>query len=304
MEISSVRSSIKSVVLGVVVLCGAWVSTALAAAPMTTHAAALVSRATAATSPASSSTGFELDYYHADSASKTYAIRLKNGLQATFDFGHDTATLYFGPNLATFPLEQALVQANGGNVEAASEMYDQMYQEITSPHADAIMAYVGTGSYGTLVNPNPPQHGFGSVGDLGLWSTPTGSDCWPVPYPCNQWGGGLLSDWGPFNQWWGSGLGDPPPTSEPPRPDGCAPNDIDCIIWEHDRKDACDGLFLDSLEDYGMAATAGAACGTALGTAGGFGVSAAACVGALAGFTTTHLRAVKDDQKCHTPYPG
>jgi len=276
----------------------------------------------ATTQTQSSSAGFELDYFHAERVSKTYAIRLKNGLSASFDFQNGTATLTdVTGHQTTLPLEQVLLQATNGNSQAAAQMYDQLYQSISAAKSDAIMAHAGPASAsanfrqpigGTRnVSPNfffPPPRDTGGLGDDdgSLWATPTGGDCFPIPGSCNEWSGGL-SDWGPggmsnwgwYNLWWGSAFGDPPPTSQPPRPDGCAPNDIDCILWEHDRKNACDELVSDNLSQGGMDVATGAMCAVAETPP-----TALGCLGAFitwgVGLHTLH----KHTEQCHTPYPG
>lgn len=253
---------------------------------------------TAAAGTQSSSTDYELNYFHAYKASKTYAISLKNGLHASFDFEHGTATLWDASgNKTTFSLQQVLLQANNGNSQAAAEMYDQMYQDINAAKSDAITASVGPNSADTHIFPPPPGGTIG-IGTLGgpLWSTPTGGDCWPVPYPCQTWAGGL-SDWGTYNNWWASGLGDPPPTPTPPDPDKCAPNDIDCKLWEHDRQNACDDLLGDNLTLYGLDVGVGVACGTAAS-----GVGALICAAGLAEYGNAQYKLQKDTKKCRTPY--
>ena len=88
--------------------------------------------------------GYELNYFHAYRAARTYAIQLQNGLAATFDFRQGTATLYSGPQQFTLPLDQVLLQAANGNSNLAAQMYNQMYGGITAAHSDAIIQSIGT----------------------------------------------------------------------------------------------------------------------------------------------------------------
>lgn len=88
----------------------------------------------ATTQTQSSSAGFELDYFHAERVSKTYAIRLKNGLSASFDFQNGTATLTdVTGHQTTLPLEQVLLQATNGNSQAAAQMYDNCISPSAPP---------------------------------------------------------------------------------------------------------------------------------------------------------------------------
>lgn len=252
-----------------------------------------------ATTHDTGSSNVELDYFHAYMATKTYAIRLKNGLSASFDFQNGIVTLDDGKgNTTTLPLEAVLLKATNGDVQAAADMYDQMYQDISAAHSDSIMAAVGPGTAGTHFLP-PPRGDIGiGDSDLSLWSTPSGGTCWPVPYPCHQWSGGL-SDWGVYNQWWGSGFNDPPPTTEPPNPDGCLPNDVDCKIWEDHRKEACDSLFGDTAWTYTFVGLAAGSCALAESGAGAIG-----CAAAFASAVKSNRKLLKDSKKCRTPYPG
>lgn len=200
-------------------------------------------------------------------------------------------------------------------------MYDQMYQSISAAKSDAIMAHAGPRSAnanfrpstGGLRNVNPsfffpPPRDTGGLGDDdgSLWATPTGGDCFPIPGSCNEWAGGLsdwgpggMSNWGSYDLWWGSAFGDAPPTSQPPRPDGCAPNDIDCILYEHDRQNACDDMGTDNLAQGGNDLAAGTACGLAE-----TGVGAVVCAAAIVPFVIGLHKLHKDTVTCHTPYPG
>lgn len=296
MNVKSSSSKVKAVALVFLVGCSGWSSAALA------EGAARQSNIIHDTSVAtmdSSSAGYELDYFHAYKTSKTYAIRLKNGLQASFDFNTGTATIYDGVNHTSVPLEDVLLQANNGNVQAAAEMFEQMYQSIAAANSDSIMAHEGTQGYGAYWFPPPPPID-GSIGDLdgNLWMTPGQGQCWPVPTPCNEWAGGL-SNWGAYNQWWNNPFGTPPPTTQPPRPDGCSPGDIDCIVWEHDRENACGELFQDNATLYGLDASVGYVCATAA-----TGAGALACLGSLVVYAGAQYKLQKDTKKCHTPYPG
>ena len=311
-----VPSKTRVIVLSLLVGCSGLGGTAFAASSAPSKHGVQGANVTAAAQAESSSTGFELDYYHAEKMSKTYALRLKNGLRASLDFQNGIVTLTDATGRQkTFPLDQALLQATNGNSQAAVEMYDQMYQSISAAKSDGIMAYAGPGgadanfsqSIGLPghVSPNfffsPPRDtgGFGDD-DGSLWATPTGGDCFPIPGSCNEWGGGL-SDWGQYNDWWGSAFGDPPPTTKPPRPDGCAPNDIDCILHEHDRQNACDALTWDNVKMAGSAIGTGGACYAAVQSAG---LATAACAGAATLLIASVHKVNKDRRQCHTPYPG
>jgi len=322
MESMIIPNKVKAIGLILLLVCGGVSNYVFAASPMPGAFGAHGTDLAAAIQAQSSSTGFELNYFHAERASKTYAIRLKNGLSASFDFQNGTVTLVdVTGSQSTLPLERVLLQVTNGNGQAASQMYDQMYQSISAAKSDAIMAHAGPASAsanfrqpigGTRnVSPNfffPPPRDTGGLGDDdgSLWATPTGGDCFPIPGSCNEWSGGLsdwgpggMSNWGSYNLWWGSAFGDPPPTSQPPRPDGCAPNDIDCILWEHDRKNACDELVSDNLSQGGMDVATGAMCAVAETPP-----TALGCLGAFitwgVGLHTLH----KHTEQCHTPYPG
>lgn len=279
--------------------------------------------AAAATQTQSTSTGFQLRYFHAEGVSKTYALTLRNGLSASFDFETNTVTLIdVAGRQKTFPLDQALLQAANGNSQAAAEMYDQLYQSIVAAKSDAIMVYAGQAGIsanarqstaGPRLSPNfffPPPRDTGGFGDDdgSLWATPTGGNCFPIPGSCDQWEGGLTY-FGPgslpggdaYNQWWGSAFGDPPPTTQPPRPDGCAPNDIDCILHEHDRQVACDDNLMDNVAMAGSTLLTAGACYAAVQTAG---LATAACAGSIAGTVVSVHNLEKHSRQCHTPYPG
>jgi hypothetical protein len=114
MEIERVSGTTHVVALGLLAACTAFGGTALAAGA--TSDGIQNANRTAAVRTQSSSTGYELNYFHAYKASKTYAISLKNGLHASFDFEHGTATLWDASgNKTTFSLQQVLLQANNGN---------------------------------------------------------------------------------------------------------------------------------------------------------------------------------------------
>lgn len=296
----------KAMALAVFVALGGFGHAALGSSA--THTGTLATNGVT-TTQASPSSGFELDYFHTYKASQTYAIALKNGLRALFDFKHGTATIYdTSGGQRAFPLEQALLEASNGDGQAAAEMYNQMKQSLDTVHADAVTDFAGVSAMGTHVSPHPPTGGVGGIGDFGdpTWASPSGGSCWPVTFPCNEWSGALTNfgptaGWGMYNDWWGSSFGDPPPTSEPPRPDGCDPHDLNCIVWEHDRQSACDDLIGDSLLSGGAAVAAGLGCGSAVGSGGGLTL---ACVGGLAAFSGAEVHRQKHLRKCRTPYPG
>lgn len=131
--------------------------------------------------------GAELEYFHLYKANGTYAIRFKSGLRASLDFNVGTVTLQDGVSRTTIPLADALLEANGGNVDAANQMFNQMYQDVRAAQSDAVMTYASVGTYGSYASPRPPSRGddgFGGFGDP-LWATPgPGGTCWPIPDYC------------------------------------------------------------------------------------------------------------------------
>src|SRR5690348_1942527 len=322
MESMIIPNKVKAIGLILLLVCGGVSNSVFAASPMPGAFGAHGTDLAAAIQAQSSSTGFELNYFHAERASKTYAIRLKNGLSASFDFQNGTVTLVdVTGSQSTLPLERVLLQVTNGNGQAASQMYDQMYQSISAAKSDAIMVHAGPRSAnanfrpstGGLRNVNPsvffpPPRDTGGLGDDdgSLWATPTGGDRFPIHGSCNDgaeglsdWGPGGMSNWGSYDLWWGSAFGDAPPTSQPPRPDGCAPNDIDCILYEHDRQNACDDMGTDNLAQGGNDLAAGTACGLAE-----TGVGAVVCAAAIVPFVIGLHKLHKDTVTCHTPYPG
>ncbi|MBS0558309.1 MAG: hypothetical protein JSR27_12965 [Proteobacteria bacterium] len=260
---------------------------------------------------AQGNSGFALDYFHAYRATRTYAIQLQNGLSATFDFRQDTATLYAGTQTITLPLDQVLLQAANGNSKLAARMYNQMYDDITAAHSDAIMKSTGSRRAGSNSARALAQNAQGLLpGDGGgigdqddaMWGLPSGGDCWPIPEPCDQWPDG---DSGPglstFTYWWNTPYGSDPLTSQPPNPDNCAPGDNDCRDWENNRKNACDKDVDDGLALTASAVLASAACVGALESGG---LASYACAGAFAEAVRTAYNNQKDDATCNTPYPG
>lgn len=304
-------SKVTTAALSLLIACGGMGGTALAASstPGMTGAQRAVSAAT--TQAQSSSAGFQLDYFHVDKASKTYAIQLKNGVSASFDFESGIATLTdITGKQTTFPLEQVLLEEADGDSQVAAELYTQMYQSITAPKSDAIIVYAGTGGTASnfragpgSVSPkfwNPPPRDTGGFGqDEGsLWARPSHGDCFPIPGSCNEWGGGLTS-WGDYNNWGQRSFGDPPPTPKPPSPDNCNPGDVNCVLWEHDRQISCDNATSDNLSQVGTDVLAGVACGTSE-----LGVPALVCGGMLIKMATGLHRLHKDQTKCRSPFPG
>lgn len=170
MNVKPVSSKAKAIALSLLIACSGLASTAFAAASTPGSVGIQGANRAAAAQTHSSSTNYELDYFHAYKTSKTYAIRLKNGLRASFDFDKGTATLTdVAGNRTTLPLQQVLLEANNGNSQAAAEMYDQMYQSISAANSDAITASVGPEGAGT--HSRPPR-GWGGIGGFGggLWS--------------------------------------------------------------------------------------------------------------------------------------
>lgn len=261
---------------------------------------------------AQGNSGFALDYFHAYRATRTYAIQLQNGLSATFDFRQDTATLYTGTQQFTLPLNQVLLQAANGNSNLAARMYNQMYDDITAAHSDAIMKSNGARNAGSkslralaLAAPSLLPGSGGGIGDQddAMWGLPSGGDCWPIPEPCDQWPDGPVSGpgLGTYTFWWNTPYGNDPLTSQPPNPANCAPGDIDCKIWENNRKNACDSSTLDGVKVAGSAVVAAAACasvGESLGT------TVSACLGAIALYGAEAASSSEDGKTCATPYPG
>ncbi|HET9189649.1 MAG TPA: hypothetical protein VFN69_03660 [Rudaea sp.] len=247
--------------------------------------------------------GFDLDYFHAYRAARTYAISLQNGLSATFDFRQGTATLYYGPQQITLPLNQVFLQAANGNSNLATRMYNQMYGEITAAHSDMIAKSTGvhTNSLRALSVGPGGATGIGDQNDS-MWGWPDSGSCWPVPVPCDQWpdgpsGPGL----GTLTYWFNTPFGDDPLTSQPPNPGNCAPDDIDCRIWENDRKNACNQLIQDGVANGAAGYAAGDACIAALGTAGAL---TPACGGGIVVYVLSAVKLGEDMYTCNKPYPG
>lgn len=95
-------------------------------------------------------------------------------MRASFDFANDTATLTdIVSHRSTFPLQQVLLQANGGNAQAAAEMRNQMSQAISAAKADAIMAYAGPS--GTSANSRLPTANPGFGGSSFVFPPPRGA---------------------------------------------------------------------------------------------------------------------------------
>lgn len=244
--------------------------------------------------------GFELDYFHAYRQARTYSIQLQNGLAATFDFRHGTATLYYGRQQSTMPLDQVFLQAANGNSNLATRMYNQMYQNITAAHSDTIMKSVPNANTHSL-HPllSTPPGGTIGIGDSDSaeWAIPVPGDCWPVPIPCQQWPDGA---WG-TTYWFNTPFGSDPFTNVPPNPDNCAPGDIDCKIWENNRQQACDRDFSNGLEITALTVRAAAACTSAIES---LGLSSYMCAGALAAVGRAAYNNARDDATCHIPFPG
>ena len=250
-----------------------------------------------------SNSGFELDYYHAYHAKRTYAIRLRNGLRATFDFRHGTATLYANGQQSTMPLDQVLLQAANGNSHLATQMYNQMYQDITATHSDAIMKYVGSSGasnnslHAFLAPPVTIDPGQGA--NDAMWSTPDIGDCDPVSEPCQE--SGPMAPFDPYHSWQNVPVGTPPFTDQPPSLDNCAPGDIDCKIWENNRKNACDQLIEDGIANGTAGYVAGDACIAAVGTVG---TLTPACGAGFIVYVLSAIKLSKDMYTCNEPYPG
>lgn len=305
MNMKPVSGRTRVLVLGVLTGCASIAGTALAAPPASAGGG---SNGRVTTQAAASPGGYDLDYFHADRASRTYAIRLQNGTQAEFDFDNGTATLYVSGMPTILPLDQVLIEANGGDVQAASAMYDQMYRSISAPNSDAIMALKSTQPFAhtqTFGGPFDPPPIAGSIGnlDLGLWSMPAQGQCWPLPSPCQKWGGGLTNTkWDNYNNWWSSPYGTPPPTPQPPNPYECPPGDNNCVIHETRREDACNSLGTDQALTAAALITAGKMCADAARTRSiGKGV---ACGGSLLGAGALNFKYLRDQKTCRTPYPG
>lgn len=253
---------------------------------------------------AGSSTSAHLAYFHADRASKTYYTRLQNGVEATLDFQNDTATLYLDGNQKQYPLQTVLLQASNGNSQAATAMYNQMYQAITEPYSDSIIAPVDSnGSFAStnaFQSAQPETEGF----ERGAWSTPLPGQCGPLTHPCSFWQKNF-GDLGPTNFWWSSPFGNPfgdPVT--PPDPNSCAPNDDDCRRWERERKDACDevpwAMTLSVTADAGMAGVCGLAALQSLLNP----FNDLACIGTIGANAYAGRHVIVTRAKCEDPYPG
>jgi hypothetical protein len=247
--------------------------------------------------------GYELNYFHAYRAARTYAIQLQNGLAATFDFRHGTATLYSGPQQFTLPLDQVLLQAANGNSNLAAQMYNQMYGDITAAHSDAIIQSIGTHTNSLRALSVGPGGATG-IGDQNdsMWGWPDSGDCFPIPNPCQQWpdgpsGPGL----GTLTYWFNTPFGSDPLTNVPPSPDNCAPGDNACSIWENNRKKACNSLALDGVKIGGSFLAGAGACGSVEVTVG---ATTWVCLGAAALYSAEVIQGTEDAKTCATPYPG
>jgi hypothetical protein len=246
--------------------------------------------------------GYELNYFHAYRAARTYAIQLQNGLAATFDFRQGTATLYSGPQQFTLPLDQVLLQAANGNSNLAAQMYNQMYGGITAAHSDAIIQSIGTHTNSLRALSVGPGGATG-IGDQNdsMWGWPDSGDCFPIPNPCQQWPDGSSGSGLSTLYWFNTPFGSDPLTSEPPNPDNCAPGDYKCYNWETNRENACKRSTRDGVEVAGSALLAGAACASIGET---LGATVSACLGSIALYGAVADGSAEDGKTCATPYPG
>ena len=251
----------------------------------------------------SSSPGWQVAYFHKDRASRTYALKLKNGLSAKFDFTRGVATLSYANKQAQYSLNSVILKATNNNAQAASAMYNALYQSISAQHSDQIMHSTANGPAAANALTGPGSWVTSSWDNHDpLFDVPgTPGSCWPVATPCNTYTGGL-GNWGTYNNWWTNpfgGSGGPSP-SQPPNPDGCAPTDIDCKMWEHDRQNACGSINGDIGALLVVDAGTAFACASALASDGSLTL---VCAGGLISVQETGNKLETDTQKCNTPYP-